>query len=98
MLKKIALLTLFIVATVAVAQDKTVGPGNAVYRLDFTVLETDGAKKISSKNYSVTVRDDRRGRMRVGSRVPIQSGKEGGWQYFDVGVNIDAGANWVDAS
>ena len=95
---------LAVCATTLMAQDRTpqpTGPGNAVYRLEYTVIEMEGSKKTSSKTYVMIVRDDKHARMRVGNRLPVQtSGSSSSmqYQYFDLGVNIDATPNWVDAS
>jgi hypothetical protein len=35
-------------------------------------------------------------RLRIGSRVPLYTGKEGGLQYIDVGTNLDCRADRFD--
>jgi hypothetical protein len=74
-------------------------PTRNSYRLDFTLTELDGGKKVNSRNYAVICQDlDGRtsGMLRVGSRVPVPVNLSPGgatpnqFQYMDVGVNIDA--------
>ena len=99
MLKRIAL-TLLAVTAIAAAQEKAPPPPpppGAVYRLEFTITELEGTKKISSRNYTVLVEDRKLGRIRVGSKVPLST-KEGAIQYFDVGVNIDGRPVTIDSA
>jgi hypothetical protein len=56
--------------------------------------EFEGDKKIKSIPYlSLITADPGRGweisKVRIGSRVPLYTGKEGGFQYIDVGTNLD---------
>jgi hypothetical protein len=64
------------------------------YKVDFTVNEVDGGKKINSRSYMMLLRaqavpqwSDRQ-QLRIGSRVPISTGT-GQFQYQEVGMNID---------
>jgi hypothetical protein len=67
------------------------------YKLEFVVKETDGAKVLNARTYSVMVsgvvvsgeREIATGScsIRTGNRVPYSTGKEN--TYLDVGVNID---------
>jgi hypothetical protein len=59
-----------------------------VYRVDFTVSEVENGKKTNSRHYEFFARDGDRTSLRMGSRVPVSTGN--GFQYMDVGVNIDA--------
>src|SRR5579863_4506613 len=83
MLKRIVLIVL-LSATAAIAQEKT-----TVYRMEYTVIETEGAKKLTSRTYTLVTEDHKRAVMRVGTRVPIRNG-ENSYNYMDVGVNLDA--------
>jgi hypothetical protein len=67
---------------------KSAEKGASVYRLEFTVRELEDGKKINSRMYTMSVRDDDSGRIRVGNRIPYNTGKDQ-FQYFDVGINID---------
>jgi hypothetical protein len=93
---KIAALAVLLAATFAVAQDAA-SPRPVVFRLEYTITEMDGAKKLSSRSYTLQVEDRRKGTMRVGTRVPITTGGSQ-FQYMDVGVNLDATASTVDAT
>ncbi len=92
MLKRITAIALLLLATAAVAQEKA-----TVYKLEYTVVESEGAKKLTSRAYTLLVEEGKRGFMRVGSRVPTGS-VEKGYNYIDVGVNIDAAPKMIDAS
>jgi hypothetical protein len=72
------------------ARPETAG---ALYRVAVTVKELDGNNKVNSRAYTVMVRPQgpgqpHQGQLRVGSRVPILTGKES-MQYMDVGMKID---------
>jgi len=100
-------LAVLLATTLAVAQEKP-----TVYRLEYTITEMDGAKKLSSRSYTIQVEDRKRGTMRVGTRVPVptgsfQSGAAGAggaaepniqYNYMDVGVNLDATPSTIDAT
>lgn len=60
----------------------------SVYRLEFVVRELEGGKTINSRTYTMSVEDGDTGRIRVGNRVPYNTGKDT-FQYFEVGINID---------
>jgi hypothetical protein len=60
----------------------------SVFRLEFVVRELQDGKKINSRNYTMSVEDNTVGRIRVGNRIPFNTGKDQ-FQYFDVGINID---------
>jgi hypothetical protein len=61
-----------------------------------TLVEFAGEKKIKSLPYTMIVVADGRppktAKMRIGSRVPLYTGKENGMQYVDVGTSIDCQA------
>jgi len=65
----------------------------ALYRVAVSVNEIDGDKRINSRGYTVMVRplaqgQPHTGQLRVGSRVPVVTGKDA-MQYLDVGMKID---------
>ncbi len=63
----------------------------AAYRLEFSVRELEGGKRVNGRSYTMLVQDDTPARMRVGSRVPYPTAPKGlgQFQYQDVGMNID---------
>jgi hypothetical protein len=63
----------------------------AVYHLDFVWSELEGGKRLNSRSYTMDVIEGQRGRLRVGTRVPVATGDKG-IQYLDVGMNIDCEA------
>ncbi len=71
-------------------QPKPVQKERRVYKLDYSIVELDNGKKTDSKDYTMLVDNTRPGRLRVGTKVPIQAGPQGSLQYMDVGVNFDA--------
>jgi hypothetical protein len=71
------------------------------YRLTYTITESDGAKRLGTQHFAVTVNPDTKdAEVKLGSRVPIATGSfnVGGsatpantqFQYLDVGLNIAA--------
>lgn len=80
------LLTSFACAQANDAPKKEMG----LYKLEFTVMEVQNGQKSNVRNYSMFVGAD--GRMqstRVGNRVPVPAGKDGGIQYMDVGLSLN---------
>lgn len=69
------------------AAEKPVKPVS-IYRLEFTVREVEDGKRLNSRAYTMSVEDGDFGRIRVGNRIPYNSGKDQ-FQYYDVGINID---------
>lgn len=69
-----------------------------VYRVTFTITQSDGGKKIGSQHYSLVVTGDSKSSFKQGNRIPIvtgtfdkdSSGPSTQIQYQDVGVNIEA--------
>lgn len=67
-------------------------------RLQVTFTENEGEKKLANLPYTFFLKTSDTGpvpsppwtKVRVGSRVPVYAGKDGGMQYIDVGTNIDA--------
>jgi len=66
-------------------------------KLQITLARYLGEKKVSSASYMLSFfADDRPARLRMGTRIPIQAGKESGEvHYQDVGNNIDCSAQAV---
>jgi hypothetical protein len=63
-----------------------------VYRLDFALSEFVDGKKVNTRNYSVTAREDETNKLRSGGRYPVVTAtadKSNQFQYVDIGVSID---------
>lgn len=95
-------------ASQAVAQSdkKTDNPGSTaqngngavnkplnVYRLDFALSEFADGKKVNTRNYTITAREDEMNKLRSGARYPVATAtvekNETQYQYVDIGVSID---------
>ncbi len=60
------------------------------YKLDFVLKELQDGKTINTRNYEMTLEDRERGSTRIGARVPVNNvGPSTGFQYLDIGINID---------
>lgn len=82
-------------STAEKARAETAGP---LYRFALTISEVEGKQQVNSRNYTVMVRPERnapRGVLRVGSRVPVQTGKDS-VQYIDVGMKVDVEGREVE--
>jgi len=95
----LGVLTLLTTAFTLRAQDKgksEVKVPPAVLKVQVTIIETEGEKKVVNLPYAFYMRAGEGGpaspwtKVRMGSRVPVYVGKDGGMQYIDVGTNIDA--------
>jgi hypothetical protein len=83
------------------AQDEAVPlrPGKQTsIKVGITFAEYEADKKVKSLPYVLVVVADEKqfnnsAKMRMGSRVPVYTGKENGMQYLDVGSNIDCQAS-----
>lgn len=65
-----------------------------VYRVDFALSEFADGKKVNTRTYTVTAREDEMNKLRSGARYPIAAGtgtdaKSTSFQYLDIGVSID---------
>jgi hypothetical protein len=64
----------------------------ATWRLNFAFQESEGGKRLSTRNYTILVVVGRNGRLNTSARIPVPTG--GGnsqYTYMDTGVNINAG-------
>jgi hypothetical protein len=95
----LCVLTLLIGAFALHAQDKAKSEAKippATLKVQVTITETEGEKKLVNLPYAFYMRAGEGGpgspwtKVRMGSRVPVYVGKDGGMQYIDVGTNIDA--------
>ena len=74
----------------AVAQEKPeekVQRAGTVYRVDFAVREKENGTIVNTRNYQMLLEDKAVGKVRASNRVPIPYEK--GFQYMDVGLNMD---------
>lgn len=69
----------------------------SVYRLTYTISESDGGKRVGSQHYSLIVAPGERSYFKQGSKIPIVTGansdnsKESSQvQYEDIGLHIEA--------
>jgi len=82
----------FVLAGTALAQSEPA----RFYKLDFVVKEVEGGKVVNSRMFSAMLavampgRDNPAASIRTGGRVPVTLGGSTQFQYYDVGVNIDA--------
>jgi hypothetical protein len=58
------------------------------YRIEFDVREIEDGKRLNSRNYMMVVEDGDWARIRVGNRVPYESGEKQ-VQYQEINMNID---------
>jgi hypothetical protein len=87
------------------AQEKPKSEGAAIearqteptpLKISVTFTEFEGDRKVKSLPYTTVVTADGRepkSVIKMGSRVPVYTGKEYGMQYLDVGSNIDCQAS-----
>ncbi len=70
-------------------------PDGPVLKLQIVFAEYEGEKKTKSLPYTLLFDTNRTARLRVGSRVPVATGKDNGalqFQYIDIGTNLDCSA------
>jgi hypothetical protein len=73
-------------------------------KVQVVLAENDGEKKVANLPYTFFLKAPDANSslpswtmLRIGSRVPVYAGKEGGMQYIDIGTNIDARAKSTDS-
>jgi hypothetical protein len=70
-------------------------------KIQVVVTEFDGDKKVKSMPYVAYLNSSEShggsGKLRIGTRVPVYTGKDSGMQYLDVGTNIDCRVTHADA-
>jgi len=95
----VAIVVTILLAFPLLAQDKSSTAAKtppATLKLQVTIVEREGDKKVANLPYTFFVMADNPGpgspwsKLRTGSRVPVYVGKDAGMQYIDVGTNIDA--------
>ncbi|MBV8515450.1 MAG: hypothetical protein JO260_09135 [Acidobacteria bacterium] len=70
-------------------------------KIQIVFTEFEGDKKVKSLPYTMVFtagsrRDAEFAKLRVGSRIPVLVGKEGNFQYVDVGTNLDCRAEHLE--
>lgn len=65
-----------------------------VYNIKFVVSEVENGKVTNQRVYTAVVREERKGVLKTGNRVPVATGSKTAdaplqWQYLDVGFNAD---------
>ncbi len=100
----VALLFMILPTWQVAAQEKPTSeskPAPRTLKLQLTVAEQDGEKKLTNLPYTIFVEADAAGhsspatKLRIGSRIPVSTGVEGekiSFQYVDIGTNLDARA------
>ena len=87
------------------AQDKPKPDDRALsatpLKIQIVFTEFEGDKKVKSLPYTMvftagTHRDAEVAKLRVGSRIPVLAGKDGEYQYVDVGTNLDCRAEHLE--
>jgi hypothetical protein len=58
------------------------------YRADFSLNELEDGKKINTRQYSMNLNAGDANEIKIGTRVPVETGHTGDIQYMDVGTNI----------
>ena len=105
-MKRLRFLLVMLTALAAIftplsAQEKSNGdtrPSGTTLKVQVTISETEGEKKVVSLPYTYFLRAGDGGpgspwtKLRMGSRIPVYTGKDSGMQYLDVGTNIDSRA------
>jgi hypothetical protein len=78
---------------VALPQGKPLTP----LKIQVILSRYEGEKKISSVPYTLSLSANDRGvSLRMGSQVPMPTGKDGAFSYMNVGTNIDCNASTTD--
>lgn len=96
------LMCLLMIPRVSRAQEQTQKSGNPIsdLRLDIVLTEYNGDKKVSKLPYTVYVTSGPRwgtaSNLRMGVKVPVASGNGGGYNYMNVGTDIDCRAMSLD--
>lgn len=72
----------------AFAQAQAATPGRSFYRVEFKITDSGGeSAKQADRRYAILTDTEGHGVLRIGNKIPIAVGN--GFQYQDVGVNID---------
>lgn len=66
-----------------------------LYRLTFTLADSDGGKRVGVQHFSMMVAAGQRTVLKQGSKVPVMTGstsdpQQTQYQYLDIGMNFDA--------
>jgi len=85
-MKRTVLVGFILIAGAAWAQEA------AVYRLQFSLRETEGGKPVDTRSFIMQVLPNVQNRLNAGTKVPVPSGPPGssGVTYVDVGISVRA--------
>ena len=69
-----------------------------IYRISYTITESDGGKRLGTQHFSMVVVSGQRTTLKEGSKVPVSTGSyssgnsttQSQFTYLDVGINLDA--------
>ena len=81
-----------IAAAIATAQETPrPAPSNEFFRLEFSLKELESGKVVNARSYQMMARTGEGGlsSIRSGGKLPVAEKGAQGFQYIDVGVNID---------
>jgi hypothetical protein len=73
--------------TNTVKAERPVKPVHA-YRVDFSISELEGGKKINTRHYSMDLNSGPWTQIKIGTRVPVST-SQNSFQYLDLGTSID---------
>jgi type II secretory pathway component GspD/PulD (secretin) len=79
----------------------TLDRAHKLYRLTYTVAESDGGKRLGIEHFSIVALDGQRTTLKQGDKVPVATGSfstesataQTQFTYLDVGMNFDATVN-----
>jgi hypothetical protein len=74
----------------AAANEHSERPPVTAYRLDFSINEMEDGKKVNTRQYSMNLNGNDNSDITIGTRVPTEVGKDGEFQYLDVGTRISS--------
>lgn len=88
----LTLMILFCASCLLAAQDENKSAAqNAktihAYRVDFSVNELQGGKKVNARHYSMILNSGDRNQIKIGTRVPVST-PQAPLEYMDVGTSI----------
>jgi hypothetical protein len=58
------------------------------YRADYSLIESENAKRIDLRQYSMNLSNNGRSMVQIGTKVPVQTKADGTLQYLDAGTEI----------
>jgi len=99
MIRRVCLVCVLLLATVAFAQESKGEQQHPKYRLAFVLKQSDHGKVLSTHDFVMSAEaNGSSSQIRTGNRVPVDIGSDKGVQYIDVGFNCDARINPVGSN